>query len=1247
MHYLSEHKDVDVVLMQSLNTPTHLLPHLPGFFYPPKIGVEDNRVMVAIYVSCRLQYSSLSFHFPPMEVRFSYCAVSITDGEDRQVNIVNVYYPEGSTSTSHVDWLNTLSSNSRWIVVGDFNVRHCSWDSSANSGQGEHLSDVILSCPLSLLNDGAVTRLATHQGQVDTAIDLSLASPSLAIDSSWHPGSDHLQSDHLPIHINISGLSPTQADFSNVPKYNYDKADWQLFANTQDSLLATNPPTHDDVDTYLSNINSIFLSSADQAIPKYSCKPQSPAHSTAWWNEDCENAIQQKRHCLRRFKMNATIDNRQALRAASTHCDDVILQAKRNHWEHFVRKEVTGPSDSSKLWKKIRKFRQHRRCPPAPLLINGSLSFASLAQANALASSFAKASQTAHLPEDVARLRREKEKTFSFPSADDSSSSFNSDLSVSELDRALGAIRKADKSTGEDAISYAMLQHCSVSMRAQLLHFFQVCWSSGTLPFLWKKAIVVPVHKQGKPKTELSSYRPIALTSHLCKVYERLVLYRLEFFLEKFNIIPKCQAGFRRGRSCIEHVVRLVEHVKKSMSHNRSTAAIFFDIKGAFDSVWHQGLLFKLSRLGISGRLFQFIKSFLHERQIVVRVGSSISATHILDMGVPQGSVVSPILFSLMLHDIESVCRPGFHLSLYADDIALWAPYNSRGLRGFSLWAKTFQWQVTATVCYLECNGFVLSPQKTELVFFSRSSCHRPHFSVQINNQIIKCSSHARFLGVYLSQKLTWKRHIEHITTKARRAVNLIKILSHQSWVSQPALVLLVQSLVRSILSYGAECFIGMPKTHWRTVTTVEMAALKCVLHLPQRAVNDLVYQEVGWLPLRDHCIGQAANFEARMQAVSSPTAEISSVRFRNVATLSALSVKLPRVHATCAPLSSHTQMVWEKCTIKHEDVTPTQSLPTPSWLLLRPVFDIHYGQGRTKTNDLLLLKSLAQEKIANTNHTLQIYTDASRTDDDKVGCAFTIPSLKITKLYSLPSTASVFTAEIYAIIMACSFVCDLPQPPFSISLFSDSKSALQAIHSHGRSRSSPFVNECVFLFHQIIAQGSQLSVFWLPSHTGFRGNEAADVAAKVATISGTPVSIPITSSSVKAQVKKALSTIRSENMKTKCDDHGWLCLPVGQSQLGRLSPRNQRILSRIRTVSARYLFFSTPCVCGNSNITLPHILSGCSYLPTVLIPLWNYKTRHKLSLSDFLCPHPKLGLEPQRLLSNCILASDLLKSLF
>jgi retron-type reverse transcriptase len=205
-----------------------------------------------------------------------------------------------------------------------------------------------------------------------------------------------------------------------------------------------------------------------------------------------------------------------------------------------------------------------------------------------------------------------------------------------------------------------------------LLHLLlQNIWSNGAIPSIWKSSVVVPIHKQGKSRFDINSYRPIALTSHVCKVFEKIINTRLLYFCEKNKIVPAVQAGFRKGRSTTDHLVKLTNQIKKQFSRKKSILAAFFDVRKAYDSVWHSRLLFKLKNVGVSGNMYHFIRDFLTHRQICTRVGMDYSSFRSIDTGIPQGSIIAPLLFSILIHDLPNALSKHTHVVQYADDIAI------------------------------------------------------------------------------------------------------------------------------------------------------------------------------------------------------------------------------------------------------------------------------------------------------------------------------------------------------------------------------------------------------------------------------------------------------------------------------------------------------------------------------------------------------------------------------------------------
>jgi len=228
----------------------------------------------------------------------------------------------------------------------------------------------------------------------------------------------------------------------------------------------------------------------------------------------------------------------------------------------------------------------------------------------------------------------------------------------------------------------------------------------------WLHSIVVPIAKPNQPSHLPSSYRPISLTSNVCKLFEKMVVCHLNGFSEYHNILNISQSGLRQRHKTTDHILRLYDAIQKSLGNKHNVLSVFIDLEKAYDMVNKHVLLWKLLRYGISGRMIRFFHSFLSNWTFQVRVGSTLSLTKRLENGTPQGSVLSPILFSLMINDLtERITSPA---ALYADDFCFWKCGSDITLLNQLCQRSLFK------VCnWCEECGFKISRTKSAAVLFT------------------------------------------------------------------------------------------------------------------------------------------------------------------------------------------------------------------------------------------------------------------------------------------------------------------------------------------------------------------------------------------------------------------------------------------------------------------------------------------------------------------------------------------------
>lgn len=314
-------------------------------------------------------------------------------------------------------------------------------------------------------------------------------------------------------------------------------------------------------------------------------------------------------------------------------------------------------------------------------------------------------------------------------------------------------------STSPDSIPSIFLKQTANTIAKPLTLIYRRVMLQGTIPSIWKTATVTPIFKKGD-KTLVQNYRPISLTCITSKILERIVHKRLSFFLSRGGILSRNQHGFMQNRSTMSALLEYTSDCALALEKGSSLSACFFDFQKAYDSVSHSKLLFKLKQIGISGSLYKFFASFLLERTFQVRIGSSISTPQKATSGVPQGSVLAPLLFNVFLNDIFKCLPNDVKSNAYADDLRLWTINNPAALQtGIELvytWSE--EWELP------------INQSKTQIHFVGKPLT----FPFAINGRPIEIATAIRDLGIFYDSKLSFQKHVDQKYASAMSIINLI-----------------------------------------------------------------------------------------------------------------------------------------------------------------------------------------------------------------------------------------------------------------------------------------------------------------------------------------------------------------------------------------------------------------------------------------------------------------------------------------
>jgi hypothetical protein len=522
-------------------------------------------------------------------------------------------------------------------------------------------------CDFTMLNTGQHTYQNVYGGT--SVLGLSFASTSLANRCEWSAMNSTLGSDHVPTFIDVN----EKLDFESEGSSNWQlkTANWQKFRNLLDRSNS-NQLFDIDINKYNNNVTNTIIDCAKDSISKTNKRYTKPK-SVPYWNSDCSQAIHNRNKARNKLNKNRTEANFIDYNRTKALAQHTIRNAQRDSWQNYCT-SIDKNTKLGRVWKMSKRMGGHRgSCFGVPTLTSDKgVHLTNADKAEALAETFASASATKNYPdtfiEHKTRFENNQKHLFSNEIPSISTDPINEPFSLHELNCAVKTCKNG-KAAGPDDIPYEFIKHFPESFNIDMLKFYNYVWCTGKLPTAWKHAVILPLHKAQKPKEETASYRPISLTSCLCKVLEKLVTNRLTHYLESNHLLVNCQAGFRKNRSTIDQILKLQDTITKYNSNRGFTVAAFLDFEKAYDMLWRPGLLTKVKRLGIHGKMFSFIENFISDRTFQVKVGSELSEPKILENGTPQGSVISCILFLIMINDMAEVC-PGVELSLFADDSA-------------------------------------------------------------------------------------------------------------------------------------------------------------------------------------------------------------------------------------------------------------------------------------------------------------------------------------------------------------------------------------------------------------------------------------------------------------------------------------------------------------------------------------------------------------------------------------------------
>ena len=422
-------------------------------------------------------------------------------------------------------------------------------------------------------------------------------------------------------------------------------------------------------------------------------------------------------------------------------------------------------------------------------------------------------------------------------------SNLNAEISLEETKDTILSLKKG-KSVGPDKLPNEILKCEQIQ---QLLHsLFYFCFENGVIPDLWKESIVLPVLKKGRDAKVPVNYRGISLTSTVAKVYNSILNARITKFLDTNNLISDEQNGFRKGRSCLDHLYSLTTVLRNRINDNLSTYCCFVDCTKAFDKINHKYLLYKLLSNGIKGKAYKTIKNSYSMLSSKLKINHHFTEPIDVNSGVRQGDTLSPTLFSIYVNDLVPLINAlevGVPLSnrelsllLYADDIVL-VSASLYGLQSqlnvLSEWMNT--WQLGANL------------DKTKIIHFKPTKTNRTLARFYLEGSLIEKTDSYTYLGILLTEHLDFKRTADQLSKGGGRASSKVISIHFQSkGLPWNILTHVYESVVCPVTDYASGIW-GL-KRHG-CCDKVQRRIIRCFLGLPKTSPVPALEGDMGWLP--------------------------------------------------------------------------------------------------------------------------------------------------------------------------------------------------------------------------------------------------------------------------------------------------------------------------------------------------------------------------------------------------------------
>lgn len=830
--------------------------HLEGYSILRTDRLEKRGGGICMYIKtdlkCKLIYQT------PGEYRsrpeFMFVEVSVL-GE--KCLLATVYRPPNiGYITDFQDILeNLLPRYDHVVIMGDFNTNLL----DTNENSTKQLTNIFKSCNMTILNSNATH----HVGTSHTCLDLMITSNPdkiLTYGQLSAPGLSNHDLIYAAYSLKCPKYKPkivTYRDFKNI--------DFNTFMTDAYNTAWHEILSLEHIDTKVTHFNKLLLELYDKHAPVRTARVTRPP--APWLTQDVRNSMTERDLAHRLYKSFPTSENFTNYKILRNRTTQIVRNAKIR----FSRSLLSG-NNKSKIWKSLRQMGIGKQStdqdkigvPLDDLNVHFTTTFN-------------------ELDDNTKQQTIDCIRSINIPDRDQFNFSY---VTPSHVKQTIRSIKST--ATGVDCIGITLIIKIIDIILPSVTHLINSSLMTGVFPSLWKLALVRPLPKKAIA-TDIKDYRPISVLPTLSKILEKIVHKQISDYLNTHNIMDEHQSGFRPGHSTATALLKVSNDIKLAMDNKKVTLMILLDLSKAFDCVDHDILLAKLQSLNLSASTLSWMRSYLFDRQQCVTLGGKSSPWALVNVGVPQGSVLGPLLFSLYINDISTNIETcNYHL--YADDLQIYAHASPGDIHAAIEFINS---DLTNISKWTHRHGLKINPTKSQYIIIGHpklqarlDKCSLPQ--ILLNRNPLTISETVNNLGVVFDKHLDWSTHVIGVCQRVFSTLHSLKRL--KECLTASVRKLLIHTLVLPIIDYCDVLYSGLNSELCAKLQRSQNACIRFIFDIPLYDHVSPAFLRLSWLRLNARRVFHCVSLLHRLLQTNSP--KYLSNAFHPLASTNCLSTR-------------------------------------------------------------------------------------------------------------------------------------------------------------------------------------------------------------------------------------------------------------------------------------------------------------------------------------------------------------------